>query len=87
MVDPDVLRDLFDRAVSLPPRERPAFLLTVCSDNQQLRAAVDRLLAADAGAAAPLFSDPGTATSDPFAISDISPSSPSVPAGTRLGCT
>ncbi len=84
MVDPDVLRDVFDRAVSLPPRERPAFLVTACADNQQLRAAVDRLLAADAGAAS-LFAEPGTATSDPSATSDTSPSSPPVPAGTRLG--
>ena len=46
MVDPDVLRELFDRAVSLPPADRPAFLARVCGENSTLREQVERLLAA-----------------------------------------
>ena len=47
MVDPDVLHELFDRAVSLPPADRAAFLARACGDNSTLREQVERLLAAD----------------------------------------
>ena len=47
MIDPDVLHELFDRAVSLPPADRAAFLARACGDNSTLREQVERLLAAD----------------------------------------
>jgi len=47
MVDPAAVRELFDRAASVPARERDAFLASVCGENDALRRAVERLLAAD----------------------------------------
>ncbi len=40
---------LFERALSVPPEERAAFLDRACADNPELRARVEALLAADAG--------------------------------------
>jgi len=51
MVDREVQRDAFDRAVSLAARRRHAFLATACGNDLQLRAEIERLLAADAGIA------------------------------------
>ena len=48
MIDPPELRDVFDRAASLPPQERAAFLARACQGNDGLRREVERLLAADA---------------------------------------
>ncbi len=48
MIDPLEIRDLFDRAASLPPEERAAFLARACGANNGLRHEVERLLAADA---------------------------------------
>ena len=50
MIDPADLRDVFDRAASLPPQDRAAFLARACGDNAALRQEVERLLAADARA-------------------------------------
>ena len=47
MIDPDDLHDVFDRAASLPPQDRAAFLARACGDNTALRQEVERLLAAD----------------------------------------
>jgi eukaryotic-like serine/threonine-protein kinase len=47
MIDPADLRDVFDRAASLPPQDRAAFLARACGDNAALRQEVERLLAAD----------------------------------------
>ena len=37
MVDPLEIRDVFDRAASLPPEERGAFLARACGTNEALR--------------------------------------------------
>jgi serine/threonine protein kinase/Tol biopolymer transport system component len=50
MIDPADLRDVFDRAVSLPPQDRAAFLAHACGENAALRHEVERLLGADARA-------------------------------------
>ncbi len=42
------LQELFHRASELPPAERPAFLDRECGEDAGLRAAVEKLLAADA---------------------------------------
>src|SRR6186997_394944 len=47
MIDPADLRDVFDRAASLKPQDRAAFLAQACGDNPALRLEVERLLAAD----------------------------------------
>ena len=57
MIDPADLRDVFDRAASLPPQDRAAFLAQACDDNAALRREVERLLAADARARSLLGSD------------------------------
>ncbi len=84
MIDPADLRDVFDRAVTLPPQDRAAFLAQACGDNLALRQEVARLLAADAR----LGSVFGTAGSDSGAKHDA-PSSPAntpgLAAGARLG--
>ena len=38
MIDPVELRDVFDRAASLPPQERGAFLARACGANDGLLA-------------------------------------------------
>lgn len=48
MVDPGELRDVFDRAASLPPVDRAAFLAEACGHNPALRREIERLLDADA---------------------------------------
>ena len=48
MSDATDLREVFDRAASLPPQERAAFLAQACDGNDGLRREVERLLAADA---------------------------------------
>lgn len=61
MIDPGVLRDLFDKAVSLVPQDRAAFLDRACGQDAALRRDVERLLAADARGGALLESlDGGT---------------------------
>src|SRR6478609_7894635 len=57
MIDPGDLRDVFDRAASLPPQDRAAFLARACGDNVALRQEVERLLAADARAGSVFSSD------------------------------
>ena len=47
MIDPGDLRDVFNRAASLPAQDRAAFLARACGDNLALRQEVERLLAAD----------------------------------------
>jgi tRNA A-37 threonylcarbamoyl transferase component Bud32 len=59
------LRDLFDRALDIPPAERPAFLDRECGGDLELRRAVARRLAAwEREEAAPMF-DPGRASAGP----------------------
>ena len=81
MVDPLELRDVFDRAASLPPQERAAFLARSCDGNDGLRREVERLLAADARLGSTFDTDPG---SDP-ATGSIAAAAMSLPPGTRLG--
>jgi formylglycine-generating enzyme required for sulfatase activity len=45
-VDPDRLQDIFLVAVELPATDRPAYLAEACGSDAELRAAVERLLAA-----------------------------------------
>ena len=52
MIDPADLRDVFDRAASLPPQDRPAFLGQACGDNR-----IERLLAGDGRAGSVFDSD------------------------------
>ena len=56
MIDPNDLHDVFDRAATLPPQDRAAFLARACGDNLALRQEVERLLAADARAGSVLES-------------------------------
>ncbi len=74
------LRELFDTAVDLPSSARAAFLVENCSD-AQLRAAVERLLQADARDNS-LFS--GGAAAVAQAIGDVDLTQ-NFAAGTRLG--
>ncbi len=46
--DPNRVRDVFLSAVELPPEQRPGFLAEACGGDADLRAEVDRLLAANA---------------------------------------
>ncbi len=81
MIDPLDLRDVFDRAASLPPQERAAFLAQACDGNDGLRREVERLLAADARLGSTFDTEPG---SDPTAGS-IGAAAMSLQPGTRLG--
>jgi serine/threonine protein kinase/Tfp pilus assembly protein PilF len=45
MHDPARVRDLFDRAIQLPPGDRATFLTAACGDNVRLRREIDRLVA------------------------------------------
>ena len=60
MVDPLEIRDVFDRAASLPPKERGAFLARACGTNEALRHEVERLLAADARLGSAFDTEPGS---------------------------
>ena len=80
MVDPLEIRDVFDRAAGLPPKERGAFLARACGTNEALRREVERLLAADASNGSAFETEPG---SDP-ATESIAASMSQQP-GTRLG--
>jgi Tol biopolymer transport system component len=75
------LRDVFDRAVVLPPAERGAFIEAACGSDQQMRAAVERLLEAEARVDS-LFE-----TSDSANWADAEPGarSPVLTAGDRVG--
>ncbi len=64
MIDLTDLRDVFDRAVSLPPEARAAFLERTCGRNFTLRQEVERLLAADAGRGSLFETTPGSDVSD-----------------------
>jgi eukaryotic-like serine/threonine-protein kinase len=83
MIDPGDLRDVFDRAASLPAQDRAAFLARACGENAALRQEVERLLAADARAGS-LFSgdssdgDSGQRETGSTLRADLAP-------GTRLG--
>jgi serine/threonine protein kinase/formylglycine-generating enzyme required for sulfatase activity len=55
--DPALLRTVIGRALELPPGQRAEFAARECGSNQDLHAAVQRLLA-KAGAAAPDFLEP-----------------------------
>jgi serine/threonine protein kinase/tetratricopeptide (TPR) repeat protein len=68
--DPSRARDLFLAAAELPPAEREAYLVAHC-DSQEMRAAVDRLLAAHDDPASVLRrSAPGMPTAEFTAISE-----------------
>ncbi len=81
MIDPADLRDVFDRAASLPPEDRAAFLARACGDNTALRQEIERLLAADARAAS-VF-DSGSSGSDGDA--ERKPASRDATAALRVG--
>ncbi len=81
MVDPLEIRDVFDRAASVPPKERGAFLARACGTNEALRHEVERLLAADARPGSAFDAEPG---SDP-ATGSIAAAAMSLQPGTRLG--
>ncbi len=81
MIDPADLRDVFDRAASLPPQERAAFLAHACDGNDGLRREVERLLAADARLGSAFDTAP---RSDP-ATGSIAAAAMSLQPGTRLG--
>ena len=81
MVDPLEIRDVFDRAASLPPKERGAFLARACGTNEALRHEVERLLAADTRPGSAFDTEPG---SDP-ATGSIAAAAMSLQPGTRLG--
>ena len=88
MVDPVDLRDVFDRAASLPPAARQAFLDGACGANAALRHEVERLLAADAGRGSLFETTPGSGASD--AESTVPHDAPHrfhLPPGKRLGPT
>ena len=81
MIDPADLRDAFDRAASLPPQERAAFLARIGGTSDALRREVERLLAADARVGSTFDTEPG---SDP-ASGSIASGATSLQPGTRLG--
>jgi tetratricopeptide (TPR) repeat protein/tRNA A-37 threonylcarbamoyl transferase component Bud32 len=59
MTDPTpTLRELFEAALALAPAQREAFLATRCGGDPVRRAAVERLLAADADGGERLLDDP-----------------------------
>jgi tetratricopeptide (TPR) repeat protein/tRNA A-37 threonylcarbamoyl transferase component Bud32 len=59
MTDPTpTLRELFEAALALAPAQREAFLEARCGDDPVRRAAVERLLAADADGGERLLDDP-----------------------------
>ncbi len=64
MIGPTDLRELFDRAVSLPATDRPAFLDQACGQNHALRTEVERLLAAHDRLGSLLDTLPGQDTPD-----------------------
>ena len=80
MIDPTALRDVFDRAASLPLQERAPFLARACEGNERLRREVERLLAADARLGSTLDTEPG---SDP--ATGTNAGATSLQPGTRLG--
>ena len=90
MVDPGELRDVFDRAVSLPPADRGPFLASACAHNEALRREMERLLGADAGGPS-LFDSRSNST--PLTPSDAAtsidartgPRAPALAPGMRLG--
>jgi hypothetical protein len=63
--DPKLVRDLFLAAAEMPAADRESYLTVQCGDDPQLRAAVERLLAAH-DAPDPIFE---TATSPKAAVS------------------
>ena len=71
------LSDLFDRALEVPPAERPAFLVRACGEDVALREDVERLLESDAHA-------DGLGETPAFRI-DTRRSAPTLTVGTRLG--
>ena len=61
--DPNRVRDVFLAAVELPTHQRPGYLAEACGRDAELRAEVERLLAANADPDSilePASSDPGT---------------------------
>ena len=61
--DPKRVRDVFLAALELPPEQRPGYLAEACGGDAELRAEVDRLLAAHAAPDSivePASSQPGT---------------------------
>ena len=83
MIDPTDLRDVFDRAASLPPQDRAAFLAQACGENSALRQEVERLLAADAGAGSVFGTDSSDSATSGAASTSLRAGTLS--AGARLG--
>ena len=83
MTDPTpTLRQLFEDALALAPAERAAFLQARCRDADQ-RAAVERLLAADADGGARVLDDPVDSLLDRLGESDQD--APAIPLGSHVG--
>jgi len=83
-MDPGILRDLFDRAVSLPPADRASFLDSACGQDAALRREIERLLAVDSRGRS-LFATTSPSSSAPSGGGPHTPSAPALPPGTRLG--
>ena len=75
------LRELFDQTVLLAPGQRAAFLLEHCADSN-MRAAVERLLRADAAADDALFSGGAEAAARAIGEDDAAQT---LPPGSRIG--
>ncbi len=58
-INPNLVRDHFLAAAELPAAERAAYLTTHCGGDAELRAAVERLLAAHDQPAHPQSANPG----------------------------
>ena len=84
MIDPADLRDVFDRAASLPPVDRAVFLDSACGHNEPLRREVERLLKADARAGS-LFGVRGSDSDSGSQAPSRETRGLSLAPGTRLG--
>ena len=69
-VDPNVVRDVFLTAAELPPADRQRYLTEHCGSDDELRAAVERLLAAHEAPASILERSLAGDSEHPFAATD-----------------
>jgi tetratricopeptide (TPR) repeat protein len=84
--DPNRVRDIFLAAIELPLEQRPAYLAEACGGDSDLRAAVERLLVANADPDSilePASSDPGTLDL-PDRTSATQPFDPNAPTPTAI---
>jgi eukaryotic-like serine/threonine-protein kinase len=81
--DPNRVRDVFLAAVELPPEQRPAYLAEACGGDADLRAEVDRLLAANADPDSILEPPPPTTADATAAFVASHPGTVELPGRTR----